>query len=703
MALDPFASTLLRDTDERGKKELVAASREVSLADGELAFAAGDGGEEVFVCTEGRVQIVVPSKKDGKERHVRDALPGDSFGEEAILPFAARQAFARAKGAGRAIAFPAHLVRRALSRAGAEEHEARIRRSVERALVTEVISGSALFADLAELERDTVVDAARVRTLERNEYLYREGDASEDLFLVASGTLTSTADEGGRPRVLGYASRGDAVGDSEAVSRRPRRTSVLASGPARVVVVSAKVVQLGNAATQKLTRLPQLLPTAHLFRDRHRFEAASSMLVIDGDSCLRCGQCSSACASVHEDGVSRLYRGGDKFEVPSLGATLLVPTSCQHCKNPACMPPCPTGAIGRNDALEIEIRAELCTGCGACEKACPWDNISMAPRPKDAPAPPGLAGADLAVKCDLCSDRAQGPACVVACPVTAIGRVDPQAVLPELGGSNARASLPAALPVPTLAVAATLAFGMGATLLHPSFRASGWLGLGFLLLCVGYMLQKRVLFRFVRQRSLFSPSRGYLLHAFAGALTPGLLLAHAHGHVRANPGGFALSFALASGASGLLAFALGRALPRVVTLAEATVSPPERWSDEHRVLSTALLASLSAKAELTKAIYERVLGPYDRRILSPLSFALSGRTQRQERERLGVMIDALLEGRGKDRRGQILDVVDAVVQRRAHRTKVWAQRALTAVVVVHVLSVAATLGLVAAHVAEVLR
>ena len=708
MARDPFSHSLLSDVDERGKKELLAASRDVILKDGQLAFAAGESGDQVFVCTAGTIALYVPSKKDGKERHVRDVLPGDAFGEEAILPFATRQTLARSRGDSAAVALPAHLLRRALSRAGAEEHEVRIRRSVERALISDVVSASAIFADLPEAERGKVVDAASVRTLEKTEFLYREGDPADALYLVASGTLTQTASESagngrGRPRVLGYVSRGDAVGDSEASSKRPRQSSVRATGPSRVIVVPATVVQWSEGRTAHLTRLPQLLPTAHLFRDRHRFEAASSMLVIDGDSCLRCGQCSSACASVHADGVSRLYRGGDKFEVPSLGATLLVPTSCQHCKNPACMPPCPTGAIGRNDALEVVIRAELCTGCGACEKACPWDNISMAPRAKDAPAPSGLAGADLAVKCDLCEGRAHGPACVVACPVTAIARVVPARVLPELGGGKDRALLPAAPRIPTLAIAATLAAGMGATLVHPSFRASGAAALLLMLMCVLYMLQKRVIFRWVGKASLLAPARGYLVHAFTGALTPGVLLAHSHGHLRANPGGLALSLSLAAGASGLLAFALGRVIPRAITRAEAAVTGDDRHAEEWRALGGSLLAALSGKSELTKAVFERVLGPYDRRLAGPIAFAVSGRTQRQERARLTTSIDALLEGRGKDRQSEVAEVAAVVVQRRAHRAKTTLARLLAGAVVVHVLAVAAALGLVVAHVVEVLR
>src|SRR6185436_2791779 len=118
--------------------------------------------------------------------------------------------------------------------------------------------------------------------------------------------------------------------------------------------------------------------------------------------------CAWSCAELH-DGVARIVRRGDKLvgrlddRAPE-PTSLLLPSSCQHCENPACMIECPTGAIGRDPASEVFIRDALCTGCGACAKACPWDNIQIAPRPLDAPRPSGgEAGAfhELAVKCDL--------------------------------------------------------------------------------------------------------------------------------------------------------------------------------------------------------------------------------------------------------------------------------------------------------------
>ncbi len=137
--------------------------------------------------------------------------------------------------------------------------------------------------------------------------------------------------------------------------------------------------------------------TQHVFRDLYRLQVARSLLVIDLECCVRCGHCAWACSEMY--GVARLVRRGDKVvaRVDGHGEAgapqhLMLPNSCQHCENPSCMVGCPTGAIGRDPGGEVFIREELCTGCGACAKACPWDNIQMAPRPLAARGPLGAGG-----------------------------------------------------------------------------------------------------------------------------------------------------------------------------------------------------------------------------------------------------------------------------------------------------------------------
>jgi Fe-S-cluster-containing hydrogenase component 2 len=159
------------------------------------------------------------------------------------------------------------------------------------------------------------------------------------------------------------------------------------------------------------------------------------VLLIDLNTCTRCDDCVRACADTHQ-GTPRFIREGLRYQRWS------VVTACYQCTDPVCTVGCPTGAISRAlGTLEVTIREDICVGCEACAKACPWDNIVMVPNRTptdfvknwsanqkkkvitlvDADQAAGWAAErdrfiNVATKCDLCVGREQGPACVQMCP-----------------------------------------------------------------------------------------------------------------------------------------------------------------------------------------------------------------------------------------------------------------------------------------------
>jgi Fe-S-cluster-containing dehydrogenase component len=81
--------------------------------------------------------------------------------------------------------------------------------------------------------------------------------------------------------------------------------------------------------------------------------------------------------------------------------------SCFHCEKPWCVAACPTKAMQKRpeDGI-VFVDHEICVGCKACIRACPWG------------APQWHKEAKKVVKCDYCKDRVdQGlkPACVTIC------------------------------------------------------------------------------------------------------------------------------------------------------------------------------------------------------------------------------------------------------------------------------------------------
>ena len=96
-------------------------------------------------------------------------------------------------------------------------------------------------------------------------------------------------------------------------------------------------------------------------------------MVIDLRKCIGCSTCKEVCDQSEErpPGVSRTViekqrdRDGQKER-------FFMTMSCMHCEHPPCQDTCPTGATYRRPDGIIEIRENLCIGCGACIVSCPY-------------------------------------------------------------------------------------------------------------------------------------------------------------------------------------------------------------------------------------------------------------------------------------------------------------------------------------------
>lgn len=140
-------------------------------------------------------------------------------------------------------------------------------------------------------------------------------------------------------------------------------------------------------------------------------------LSIDLERCTGCRSCEVACKTEHRLG-SDMFRNRIQFlELDGLDGRPrldLVFAVCQQCERPACVRACASTpkAISKHllDGV-VEVDWKLCTGCGECVKACPYNAISIDFRSQKAE------------KCNLCPERREAgfqPACVSVCPTRAL-------------------------------------------------------------------------------------------------------------------------------------------------------------------------------------------------------------------------------------------------------------------------------------------
>ena len=130
----------------------------------------------------------------------------------------------------------------------------------------------------------------------------------------------------------------------------------------------------------------------------------------DESACASCGLCSLVCAAVHGDAVgpsrTGIWLDRRPFECEYVSIV------CHQCDAPECFYACETeGAFYIDNKTGARaIDGEKCAGCRQCIEACVFD-------------PPRIRWDEerqVAVKCDLCSHRPEGPACVEFCPRQAL-------------------------------------------------------------------------------------------------------------------------------------------------------------------------------------------------------------------------------------------------------------------------------------------
>ena len=133
----------------------------------------------------------------------------------------------------------------------------------------------------------------------------------------------------------------------------------------------------------------------------------------DENFCLACHLCEYQCAFSHsgEKDMVKAFKKGNpqaRIQVEESG-DINFALNCRHCDEPICMKSCITGAITRGEDGVIRVNTEKCVGCWTCVVSCPYGAIVR-----------GNGAKKVALKCDLCTESGNTPACVEGCPNRAL-------------------------------------------------------------------------------------------------------------------------------------------------------------------------------------------------------------------------------------------------------------------------------------------
>ena len=442
-------------------RRLISASHLRSFTDKSEIYREGSYGQTMFLILQGRVELEAIDY-NGRRRKLRVLEEGDIFGEAAILGRTRRNVSAKSIGPILLLELEKIRIER-LHRSNEGVLEV-LEERVTRASVELFLRQHPAFSPLSEHLIQLLVDHSHLRIAERGSTIYENGTAINSIIIIKSGVTKLFRVAAGRTSVLAYYNEGDVAGIGD---RTQRSATLQAMGFVEYIEVQApaflRVLELTEKERPgwaKQFRKSEVEETSFLLVDIageskdkpaatiHGFiedfvadgaQMAQSLLTIDLDLCIRCGNCTRACEARH--GHAKMTRRGKKMtrrrelDTPGSHQPILLPSSCRHCDAPECMIGCPTGAIHRKPSGEVAIH-DFCIGCSNCALRCPWHNITMVSTEGRKVSNPANSSESilaplLASKCDLCADY-DGANCVNNCPTQAILRIEPNSYFPEL-------------------------------------------------------------------------------------------------------------------------------------------------------------------------------------------------------------------------------------------------------------------------------
>jgi Fe-S-cluster-containing hydrogenase component 2 len=186
-------------------------------------------------------------------------------------------------------------------------------------------------------------------------------------------------------------------------------------------VASVALVGLGFAGSFKGSAFPSIAN-------------AGGVIMPDPSLCIGCLTCEVQCSDVHlAAGLSgvpriRIYHRDNVTVDPQIIASYgdrgrFLQHVCVQCPDAPCLPVCPVNALRvdpRTGARVIDRNA--CIACGKCEQSC----IFPTPAESEAVGTERFGQRsritydeklNVFAKCDLCTFRPEGPACIERCPV----------------------------------------------------------------------------------------------------------------------------------------------------------------------------------------------------------------------------------------------------------------------------------------------
>lgn len=218
-------SFMFKKLEDKDIEIVVNAMKEVKFSEGSTIIKQGDEGHELYVLEQGECECYKLFPGDEVEKKLRDYVPGEAFGELALLYNAPRAATIKASEDSVLFALDRQTfnnIVKDVSRKNRETYE-------------EFLKSVDLLSSMDYYERVQLSDAVHKVRFNKGDYIIKEGDPGDAFYFVTEGTAVAQKEiEGEIKNVMDYKS-GDYFGERALLTNEPRAASIVCTSDEVIV------------------------------------------------------------------------------------------------------------------------------------------------------------------------------------------------------------------------------------------------------------------------------------------------------------------------------------------------------------------------------------------------------------------------------------------------------------------------------------
>ncbi|EAS02289.2 CAMP-dependent kinase, regulatory protein (macronuclear) [Tetrahymena thermophila SB210] len=205
--------------DEKEREIVVNAMTEVKFSPGDWIIKQGEDGDNLYVVDQGELDCYKKFSKDAEDTYLKTYMPGEAFGELALLYNAPRAASIKAKTDSILFSLDRECFNNIVKESAIKRRE-RFEQTLQKV---------ELLDSMDPYERVHLADGIRDIKHKAGEYVIREGEEGKYFYMIEEGQLKATKTENGHEVQVYEYKEGDYFGELALVKNIPRQANVIAT------------------------------------------------------------------------------------------------------------------------------------------------------------------------------------------------------------------------------------------------------------------------------------------------------------------------------------------------------------------------------------------------------------------------------------------------------------------------------------------